>query len=309
MSNYDGRISFQAYEVKLNRMAQQYHWMGDEKLSKLVEALQDDALQFYGTLPEEVQDDYELISKKFRARFWPQEPSQIVQSQLKVLKQQPEETMEEFATKCQQLATDAWGATNLEMMEQSALDAFLHGLLDTEAAYSALDKEPTDLDQTLEFTKCTMHNNKVLLGNCGKTVCTVSFAEGDTTEEKQIRVVQTDGAVQNQAEECISRIEESMAETKSQIDQILKLLQNQKGNQAQSNQGLNKSYANSPRRSGTPIRCYQCHKLGHGFWECKSPRAGSRSPSPAPQKVENPLEKKNLMGKSWAGWPLLSSGY
>ena len=111
LSNYDGRISFRAYEVKLNRMAQQYQWTDDEKLSKFVEALQDKALQFYGNLPEDVRDDYELVSKKFRARFWPQEPSQTVRSQLKVLKQQPEETLEEYAEKCQQLATDAWGAT------------------------------------------------------------------------------------------------------------------------------------------------------------------------------------------------------
>ena len=275
-------------------MAQQYQWTEDEKLSKFVEALQDKALQFYGNLPEEVQDDYGLVSKKFRARFWPQEPSQTVRSQLKVLKQQPEETLEEFAEKCQQLATDAWGATNPEMTEQSALDAFLHGLLDTEAAYSALDKEPANLDEALEFTKRAMHNLKALLGNRGRTVRTVSFAEGDTTEEKQIRVVRTDGAVQNPAEERISRMEESMAETKTQIDQILKLLQNQNGNQGQSNQGVSKSYANSPRRSGTPIRCYRCQELGHGFRECKSPRAGSRSPSPAPQKVENPPEKKHL---------------
>lgn len=81
-------------------MAQQYQWTEDEKLSKFVEALQDKALQFYRNLPEEVWDDYELVSKKFHARFWPQEPSQTVRSQLKVLKQQPDETLEEYAEKC-----------------------------------------------------------------------------------------------------------------------------------------------------------------------------------------------------------------
>ena len=268
-------------------MAQQYQWTQDEKLSRLVEALQDKALQFYGNLPEEVRDDYGLVSKKFHARFWPQEPSQTVRSQLKVLKQQPEETLEEFAEKCQQLATDAWGATNPEMTEHSALDAFLHGLLDTEAAYSALDKEPANLDEALEFTKRVMHNRKALLGNRGKTVWTVSFAEGDSKEEKQIRVVRTDGAAQTPADERISKTEESMAETKSQINQILALLQNQNWNQGQTQ---SKSYANSLRKPGTPTRCYRCQELGHGFRECKSPR--SRSPSPAPQKVETPQEKK-----------------
>ena len=294
LSNYDGKISFRAYEVKLNRMAQQYQWTEDEKLSKFVEALQDRALEFYGNLPEEVRDDYQLVSKKFRARFWPQEPSQTVRSQLKVLKQQPEESLEEYAEKCQQLATDAWGATNPEMTEHSAMDAFLHGLIDTEAAYSTLDKEPANLDEALELTKRAMHNRRALLGNRSKNVRMVSFAEEEEKEEKKIRIVRTDGAASNPVEERISKMEESMAETKKQLEQILKLMQTQNQNPSKSyaNPNQNKGYANSPRRPGTPIRCYRCHELGHGFRECKSPR--SCSPSPGPQQGEATQEKQQL---------------
>ena len=167
-------------------MAQQYQWTEDEKLSKFVEALQDKALQFYGNLLEEVLDDYQLVSKKFRAWFWPQEPSQTIRSQLKVLKQQPDESLEEYAEKCQQLATDAWGATNPEMTEHSAMDAFLHGLIDTEAAYSALDKEPANLDEALELTKWAMHNRRALLGNRGKNVRMVSFAEEEERRKRKL---------------------------------------------------------------------------------------------------------------------------
>ena len=108
---------------------------------------------------------------------------------MKVLKQQPDETLEEYMEKCQQLATNARGVTNPEMTEQLAVDAFLHGLLDTEAAYSALDKEPTNLDEALELTKQVMHNCKALSGNHSKTVRMVSFAEEEDKEEKKIRVV------------------------------------------------------------------------------------------------------------------------
>ena len=260
-------------------MAQQYQWTEDEKLSKFVEALQDKALQFYENLPEEVRDDYQLVSKKFHARFWPQEPSQTVSSQLKVLKQQPDESLEEYAEKCQQLATDAWGATNPEMTEHSVMDAFLHGLIDAEAAYSALDKEPANLDEALELTKRAMLNRRALLGNRSKNVRMVSFAEEEEKEEKKIRVVRTDGAASNPVEEPISKMEESMAKTKKQLEQILKLMQTQNPNQNQSksyaNPNQNKGYANSPRIPGTPIRCYRCHELEHGFRECKSPRLHS----------------------------------
>ena len=218
-------------------------------------------------MPEEVRDDYQLVSKKFHAWFWPQEPSQTVRSQLKVLKQQPDESLEEYAEKCQQLATDAWGATNPEITEHLVKDAFLHGLIDPEAAYSALEKEPANLDEALELTKWAMHNRQALLGSRSKHVRMVSFAKEEEKEEKKIRVVRTDEAASNLVEERISKMEESMAETKKQLAQILKLMQTQNQNQSKSyaNPNQNKGYANSPRRAGTPIRCYRCHELGHGF--------------------------------------------
>ena len=88
------------------------------------------------------------------------------------------------------------------------MDAFLHGLIDTEAAYSALDKEPANLDEALELTKRAMHNRWALLGNHGKNVRTVSFAEEEEREEKKIRVVRTDGVASNPVEERISKMEE-----------------------------------------------------------------------------------------------------
>ena len=39
MSNYDGKVPWRAYEVKLAHMARQYNWTNHQKLDKLVEAL------------------------------------------------------------------------------------------------------------------------------------------------------------------------------------------------------------------------------------------------------------------------------
>ena len=139
----------------------------------------------------------------------------------------------------------------------------------------------------------------------------VSFAEEEEREEKKIRVVRIDGAASNPVEERISKMEESMAETKKQLEQILKLMQTQNQNQNQrksyANPNQNKGYANSPRRPGTPVRCYRCHELGHSFRECKSPR--SHSSSSGPQQVEATQQKqqlKRLRAERWPSCPALS---
>ena len=88
-------------------MARQYDWTEQEKLDKLVEALQDKALTFYSNLPMDVHDNYNQINQKFNAQFGPKELPQTVRNQLKVVKQKAEEPLEEFAEHCQSFANNA----------------------------------------------------------------------------------------------------------------------------------------------------------------------------------------------------------
>ena len=78
------------------------------------------------------------VRRKFNAWFGPKDPSQTVHNQLKVIQQKPEEELEEFAAHCHQLATDAWGNISMEAVDRAAVDAFLHGAINSEAAWSAM---------------------------------------------------------------------------------------------------------------------------------------------------------------------------
>ena len=75
LSKYDGSLSWRAYEVKLEHMANQYGWDDGTKLAKLVEALEGKALNYYGTLDEVIRGNYRLVRQKFNARFFPREPA------------------------------------------------------------------------------------------------------------------------------------------------------------------------------------------------------------------------------------------
>ena len=137
--------------MKLEHMANQYNWGEAEKLNKLVEALQDKALTFYSNLPDNVHENYGLVRRKFSAQFGPKDPSQTVCNQLKVIQQKPEEELEEFAAHCHQLATDAWGDISMEAVDHAALDAYLHGTIDSKAAWSAMQQSPQNIDDAFEY--------------------------------------------------------------------------------------------------------------------------------------------------------------
>ena len=106
-------------------MAQQYGWDDNKKLAKLVEAIEGKAPSYYGALDELIRRNYQQVSLKFNARFYPQEPARTARNHLAVLTQKPDEELEEFAERALQLAMDAWSATSIETANQVAQEAFL----------------------------------------------------------------------------------------------------------------------------------------------------------------------------------------
>ena len=65
------------------------------------------------------------------------------------------------------------------MADRAAMDAFLHEVMDTESAYSAMDKNLANTDEALDYVKCAVHNCKALFGAHTKTIQNVTFVEDD----------------------------------------------------------------------------------------------------------------------------------
>ena len=169
LSKYDGSIPWRVYEVKLLHLAQRYQWDDDTKISKLVEALEGRALKFFSNLPINVQGNFEAVRKKMNNRFLPKEPAITVQKQLQTIRQNVDERLEEWAEHCQQCAYDAWGNISPEVAELAAVEAFLGGVLETEAAISIMEKDPQTVDEALEMLQKAVHGRKSLGCRFGPT--------------------------------------------------------------------------------------------------------------------------------------------
>ena len=169
-------------------MARKYDWDDNTKLAKLVEALDDKALTFFRNLAPKVQGNFEVVRRKMNNRFIPQEPATTVQKQLQTVQQKAEEALEVWAECCQQCAYDTWGEMSEDVEELAAVEAFLGGVLETEAAFSVMEKDPHTIDEALEILKKAVHSHKSLscrLCNTQRTARTVSFASDSATAAVQ----------------------------------------------------------------------------------------------------------------------------
>ena len=86
-----------------------------------------------------------------------------------MVQQKPEEELEECAAHYHQLATDASGDISPETVNCTAVDAFLHGAVDSDAAWSAMEQYPQSTDDAFEYLRQAMHNCKSLLSSRNRT--------------------------------------------------------------------------------------------------------------------------------------------
>ena len=227
LSRYDGSIPWRVFEVKLLHLAQRYHWDNDTKLAKLVESLEGKALTFFSKLPHNVQCNFEVVRKKMNNRFIPQEPAITVRKNLQTIRQNSEQALEEWAERCQQCAYDAWGEISEDVAELAAVQAFLGGVLETEAAFSVMEKDPQTVDRALELLKKTVHNRRSLsckFRNTQRTARTVSFAP------VSIMTNPTQPDFSEKFESELKSLWSLVAETKKEIVKILELLSHQEKN-------------------------------------------------------------------------------
>ena len=300
MAIFDGKGDWRPYYAQFNHIANRYHWTTQQRLDKLIECLRDRALKFFTSRSKTVQEDYHAICKKLNERFGSKDLPHIVRRQLQDLRQLQEESLEEFAERAQEMATDGYPETPDPFIQIVATDAFLKGCLDKKAALTAMDKDPDTLDKALQYVKSAVTNQRVILGARKQEfgVKRVTFqdstqdddVDADTEPQRaSIRAVyrnENNTSDISRLETRLKKTEDDLKETKSAVNQILDILKGRVRNERSRSPNRVNSPRQSPTRGG---RCFNCGAEGHFSSQCEKPRNRSpqryspisRSPSPS----------------------------
>lgn len=285
MGTYDGTTDWRPYFIQFEHIADRYHWLDSDRLDKLIECLRDKALAYFTTRPQVVRNSYKLICQKMNERFGRRDLPTVIRRQLQELRQLPDESLDEYAERAQELATDGFPNTPDDFIQIVATDAFLKGCSDKKAAYTAIDKDPDTLDKALQLVKAAITNQRIIFGTKRTEVKRVTFQDDD--EESSSVEEENNSAVRAvyrkeefdmaQFEARLRKTEENLKRTKDDVKEILTILQN------------DPSRSRSRQRSPSPRRgkCYACGKEGHFKSECENKRDDSRSRSPSPNRTKS----------------------
>ena len=172
---YDGKGRWKSFLVQFNTSARLRRWNEQAKLDNLCLSLKDSAIDFFDSQPEYVKEDYNLMINKLEQRFGVKDLPETLRLQFYHMKQEQDESLEEWADRVRRLATLAFVDLPAHFMESEIVRRFCQGCLDKETAQYAADRLPTNIEEALRLVKVHVHNTKAIYGN-RKTVRQIGYS-------------------------------------------------------------------------------------------------------------------------------------
>lgn len=191
LHSFRGDKNWDAFIFQFQRQVNHYGSSERKGKERLLDCLQDKALDFVREL---TRCNYQDLLKKMSRRFSTKEAPISARRQLQFVRQKEEETFEEFSQRVHFLAMEGLPKANDSTVDQMAVEAFLRGCKDKEAAHLAMEMNPKSIYKALKYVKSAVNNRKALFGSrANYHTRRVSFQDeyvGPTTDEASIRTLQ-----------------------------------------------------------------------------------------------------------------------
>ncbi|KAJ8962236.1 hypothetical protein NQ318_018208 [Aromia moschata] len=127
---YDGQSSWSMYRRQFEAAAKANGWTSQEMATSLVISLRGQALEILQSIPEEQQND--RIIGALEIRYGHKYLRQVYQSQIKSRQQRSNESLQEYEADIERLIHLAYPQALKEFLEQTGIQTFIDGLVDTE---------------------------------------------------------------------------------------------------------------------------------------------------------------------------------
>ncbi|CAC5374562.1 unnamed protein product [Mytilus coruscus] len=216
-----------------------------------------------------------MLVQKLSQRFGNKDLPHTIKRQLQEVRQFVDESIEEFAERIQELATDGYLNTPENVVDTIAVDAFLKGCTDKKAALFAMEKDPNTMDQALQYVKSSIHNQKILLGYRKPEVKRVQFYDDSDEESTEclVRQVKTgNNSSMQDLQKKYETMDTRMATTEQHIwtikSDIKKIINSISPKTTADRQRSPSPRERSPTRDVRDVQCYTCREMGHYSTQC-----------------------------------------
>ena len=264
--SYDGRSSWDFFELKFTQYASMCGWNNDECLSGLVWCLQSKALDYYTLLVKgQGHMSYRRLVQRLGDRFGEKELPAAIQAKFQQACQTVEESMEEWADRVLTLGSRAFQKLPEEFVTPQVVNKFCQGLMDREAGHHVCMNEPASVQEALQMVRKYQQVHSAMFGKKSRKRDDdqrVSAVEPRAEAPKQL-------SIEASFEKALRDLEERLTKTFMSRTEMEERLA-----------------ASGPPRGGKlgkpwSKECYGCGEVGHFRRDCKKrPYPGYTRPYP-----------------------------
>ena len=181
MQTFGGKPGeWESFIFHFKRVASFNHWSDKEKRDQLLACLRGKAVSFIQSKSKRTCQSYDGLKKTLDDRYGVQELPSTARRQLGSIRQEENESIEEFADRVLVKAMEAFPDVKSRVLQEMATDSFLRGCRDKYAAYAASEKKPENLHQAIQEVRDSITNLRVF-GRVGLSTRQVTF-ESDVEE-------------------------------------------------------------------------------------------------------------------------------
>lgn len=152
-----------------------------------------------------------------------------LQRKLQDIKQE-NKTVEECTEQVQEMVTEGYPDAPENVIDTIATDTFLKGIENKRAAFTAMDKDPTTLENALQLVKGAINNQKIIYGGRKPEVRKVRFndAYSDSNEETEFssRTVRPQTRVDDKLAAEVETLKLGLEAVNTKIDKLIGLISN-----------------------------------------------------------------------------------
>ena len=148
---FDGKTNLHDYLVHFELIAEINRWNNTEKALELATSLRGDAQGILGDIRAENRHDYEHLVSALKARFQPENQSELYRAQMKGRLRRKNETLSELAQDIKRMIRLGYPNATVEIKEQLARDCFLDSLNDSEMEWTVFQGKPKSIDHALRL--------------------------------------------------------------------------------------------------------------------------------------------------------------
>ncbi|CAC5424247.1 unnamed protein product [Mytilus coruscus] len=127
--------SWESFIYQSDRTATRRRWSNRRKIGRLLDCLKDTALEYARKVNKD--DDYESLKKKLKRRFSKKPEPVTARRQLQYVKQQENESLEDFSHQVYVIAMDGYDKCDSQALKDISIEAFLRGCKGKRGSYES----------------------------------------------------------------------------------------------------------------------------------------------------------------------------